>query len=293
MAGCRPEYFPVVVAAVAAMLRAEFDLLSVQARPDPAAPMLVVNGPIRHQIGIASGVGCMGPGWHANATIGRAIRLVLINIGGGTPGVGDFASQGSPIKFSFCFGENEEESPWPPFHTTRGYRSSDSVVTVIGAEGNQSVVLNVTGEGARGPTLDACINTLAARIVAPGSPAHAYARLPATRGTHITIVLNPQTAHSIAALGWSRESLQEAIWDRAKIPIRDRKKYAVVFAADPEEWEVDPQWDDPEPHLRAYDSPADIRILVAGTTQGGNQIIPTSAWRMGWPCSEMIGAVFS
>lgn len=287
MAGCRPEYFPVVLAATRAMLRPEFGLMTIQASTGPYGPMLVVNGPIRNELGISGGVGCMGPGWQANATIGRAIRLILINIGGGRPGVGDASSQGSPVKFSFCFGEYEEMSPWTPYHTLRGFDASDNVVTVIAAEGTQALLMIPPEPGSRGATPEGLINNIAARIVAPGGTAHYLARVPAATGTYTTVALTPQTARYVDALGWTREALQEAIWERAVMPIRDRRKYATALANEPEEWELDPEWDDPDAVIRGYDSPSDIQIVVAGDVHC-NQIIPCAAFKVGAPCSELI-----
>jgi hypothetical protein len=287
MAGCSPEYFPVVLAATRAMLRPEFGLMTIQASTGPYGPMLVVNGPIRNKLGITGGTGCMGPGWHANATIGRAIRLILINIGGGRPGVGDAASQGSPVKFSFCFGEYEEMSPWTPYHTTRGFDASDNVVTVIAAEGTQALLMIPPEPGARGATPEGLVNNIAARLVAPGGVAHYLARVPAAAGTHATVALTPQTARYVDALGWSRERIQEAVWERAIMPIRDRKIYATALANEPEEWELDPEWDDPDAYIRGYDEPSDIQIVVAGDVHC-NQIIPCGAFKVGAPCSELI-----
>lgn len=287
MAGCRPEYFPVVLAATRAMLRPEFGLMTIQASTGPYGPMLVVNGPIRNELGISGGVGCMGPGWPANATIGRAIRLVLINIGGGRPGVGDAASQGSPVKFSFCFGEYEEMSPWTPYHTTRGFDASDNVVTVIAAEGTSALLMIPPEPGQRGATPEGLVNNIAARIVAPGGTAHYLSRVPAATGTFTTVALTPQTAKYVDALGWGRERLQEAIWERAVMPIRDRKKYATALRNELEEWEIDPEWDDPDAVIRGYDRPSDIQIVVAGDVHC-NQIIPAGAFKVGAPVSERI-----
>ncbi|MGY8961664.1 MAG: hypothetical protein ACKVKG_19475, partial [Alphaproteobacteria bacterium] len=111
MAGCRAEYFPIVVSAVRAVLRPEYNLHGTLATTHPCAPMLMVNGPIRQELNINCGSNCFGQGHSANATIGRALQLTLLNIGGAKPGEMDRATQGSPAKFSFCFGENEEESP--------------------------------------------------------------------------------------------------------------------------------------------------------------------------------------
>ena len=120
MAGCRPEYFPVVLAAIEALADPLFNLDSVQATTHPVATLLVVNGPITRAIGLQAGYGSFGQGFRANLTIGRAVRLVLMNVGGGLPGSGDRATQGTPAKIAYCVAENEAESPWEPLHVEAG-----------------------------------------------------------------------------------------------------------------------------------------------------------------------------
>ncbi len=138
MAGCRPEYMPVLIAAVEAVTDPAFMLQSVQATTSPISPLLIVNGPIRKQLDINSRSGLLGPGWKANATIGRAFRLILINIGGAFPGIGDMATQGHPGKYTMCIAENEEAYPpdlpgWQPLHVEMGFDRDTSTVTVVGA----------------------------------------------------------------------------------------------------------------------------------------------------------------
>lgn len=132
MAGCRPEYLPVVLTALELMLVADFDLAGLQPTTNPLTPMLVVNGPIRERIGLNCSTGSMGPGWQANASLGRAVRLALINIGGARPGEVDKCTQGFVGKYTLCVGENEEESPWEPLHVERGFAPEQDVVTVVG-----------------------------------------------------------------------------------------------------------------------------------------------------------------
>ncbi|MBI4307592.1 MAG: hypothetical protein HY684_02170 [Chloroflexi bacterium] len=143
MAGCRPEQFSIVVAAVEALADERFNLHAVQATTGPAGPCLIVNGPVRRSARMNCGRGCLGPGNQANATIGRAIRLVLLNIGGGAPDTVDKATHGFPGKYTFCFGEDEENSPWPPLHVDRGLSPTDSAVTVLAANGVMNVVTTV------------------------------------------------------------------------------------------------------------------------------------------------------
>ncbi|HET9853510.1 MAG TPA: hypothetical protein VFR53_00505, partial [Methylomirabilota bacterium] len=138
MAGCEPAYFPVVVAAVQALLDPAFNLFGVQATTHPVAPLIVLTGPYARTIGLHSGSGLFGPGFRANATIGRAIRLILMNVGGGWPGRGDMATQGSPAKFSYAITERDD-SPWEPLHVALGFKADQSVVTVFGGEGPHNV----------------------------------------------------------------------------------------------------------------------------------------------------------
>ncbi|MGH7746307.1 MAG: hypothetical protein ACREQ5_16335, partial [Candidatus Dormibacteria bacterium] len=128
MAGCRPEYMPVVLAALDAMLDEKFNLGGMQCSTHLSTPLLIVNGPIRHELGINCGANVFGQGWRANATIGRAVKLILVNIGGAVPGETDKATLGHPGKYSYCIGENEEESRWDPLHVERGFKRDDSTV---------------------------------------------------------------------------------------------------------------------------------------------------------------------
>lgn len=130
MAGCLPEHFPVVVAAVRAHLHEKGNCHSTTGTLSGASQAVIVNGPVRTELGIASGAACMGPGFRANATIGRALRLVIRNVCRAIPGVLDRASFSTPARFSFCFGEDEESSRWTPLHVERGLRPDQSAVTV-------------------------------------------------------------------------------------------------------------------------------------------------------------------
>jgi hypothetical protein len=132
MAGCLPEYFPIVLAAVEAISDPRFPLATfVGQRPE--TPFILVNGPIRQKIGLQCGRGSLGPGWRANATIGRAIRLIMINVAGLKPGVIARSCFASPLQYSFCAGEDEENSPWAPFHVDEGLRQEQSAVSLFRA----------------------------------------------------------------------------------------------------------------------------------------------------------------
>jgi hypothetical protein len=121
MAGCLPQYLPVVMTAVSAMAEEAFNLYAVQATTHPCTPLILVNGPMAKELNINGRYNALGQGWRANATIGRAIRLILLNIGGGEPGVLDRATVGHPGKYSYCLAENEAENPWIPLHLEKGF----------------------------------------------------------------------------------------------------------------------------------------------------------------------------
>ena len=139
MAGCRPEHLPVVLTAVEAALVPDFNLFAVQSTTHPCSPLIIVNGPVAAELGVNSRYGAFGPGHRANATIGRAVRLCLLNIGGAAPGVLDRSTQGQPSKYSFCIAENEAESPWEPLHVERGFEPGHSTVTVVGCENPHNI----------------------------------------------------------------------------------------------------------------------------------------------------------
>ncbi len=189
MAGCEPAAFPVIVAAVEAMLDPSFNLYGVQATTHSVAPLLIVHGPIATALGVHSGSGCFGPGFRGNATIGRAIRLILLNVGGGWPGRHDMATQGSPAKFSYCIAERADASPWGALH-------EDNVVTVFGGEPPHNVNDHVS------PTAAGILATVADTAVSLGSNVGWY-----FSQSQLLIVLGPEHAQTIAVWGihdWPR-----------------------------------------------------------------------------------------
>ena len=140
MAGCRPAYLPVLIAAVEAVADQRLNIQGIQATTNSAAPWIIVNGPLAAMLGINAGLNCLGQGHRANATLGRALRLILQNIGGALPGEMDRATHGQPGKYTFCCAENEAANPWTPLHVERGFAAGDSVVTVVGIAGSVEVV---------------------------------------------------------------------------------------------------------------------------------------------------------
>lgn len=164
MAGCLPEYLPVVLATVEAMVEEKFNLHGVQVTTSHVAPMLVINGPIQKELDINAGFNLFGQGWRANATIGRAVRLICTNIGGALPGELDRAAFGHIGKYTCCIAENEGEgSPWEPMHVERGFQPGDSTVTVFAGAGPQSI--NDHGSN----TAEGILNTICQNMAAPGN----------------------------------------------------------------------------------------------------------------------------
>ena len=140
MAGCRPSDFNVLMAATAAVAEPDFNLFGIQTTTGTATPMLIVNGPVVHRLGLNAGANALGPGTRANAAIGRALQFVLRTIGGAEPGRNDKATMGQPGKFTLCCAENTLTSPWEPLHVSRGFLAEQSTVTVVGAAGTVEVV---------------------------------------------------------------------------------------------------------------------------------------------------------
>lgn len=144
MAGCKPEYLPVIIAAVEAVCTDEFNIHGVTATTMGAAPVMIINGPIREKIGMNMKLGALGAGNRANATIGRALRLVVRNVGGATTGGVERSTLGNPMKFTMCFAEWEERSPWPALHVERGFKPEDSVVTIFAMTGGPVHIVDQT-----------------------------------------------------------------------------------------------------------------------------------------------------
>jgi hypothetical protein len=206
MAGCRPEYFPLYLLAIEAMCEEPFNLYGVQATTHLCAPLVIFNGPAGREIGINSGHNAFGPGTPANATIGRAIRLALLNIGGALPGSGDMSTFGSPSKFSYCVAENEGDSPWEPLHVERGFPVEATTVTVVGAEAPHNINdhESLSAEG--------ILTTIAGTMATTGSNDVFYASQP-------VVVMGPEHAKTVADGGFSKADAKRFLQERATLPL--------------------------------------------------------------------------
>ncbi len=215
MAGCRPSYLPVLIAAVEGLLETDFDLAGVQCSTGPHSPLLLINGPIRDQINVNYSSGALGHGWQANATIGRAIRLILNNIGGARIGESDMTTLGMAENYTYCFGENEDQNPWGPFHVEQGFDRQDSTVSVLGAYAPENVSDHV---GVRPEEILA----VAADVIAKLTRFHLL-MMDHIISRDTLLVLGPEHARSIADAGWSRKDVQQFVFDRASLPYETLK----------------------------------------------------------------------
>lgn len=206
MAGCRPAYFPAVLAALRGVLVADYNLHGTLATTHSCAPMVMVNGPLRQQLNINCGTNCFGQGWRANAAIGRALQLILNNVGGAKPAVMDRSTFGSPAKYTFCFGENEEESPFAPYHVRQGFRAEESVVTVMSAEPNHNLNDHgsTTGQG--------LLTTFAGAIASPAANT-IYAKGP------YFLIFGPEHAATLARDNWTVAQIQQFLHETACVPL--------------------------------------------------------------------------
>lgn len=199
MAGCKPEYTPVVLAAVKALTDQAFNLNGVQATTHVASPLLIVNGPIAREIGMNGGVNAFGSGNRANATIGRALRLIMLNVGGGWPGDLDKSTLGHPGKYTYCVTENEAQSPLAPYHVEHGYKPEDSTVFVMAAEAPHSVTNHISNDP------EGILDTMCSAMSTIASNS-------AVLGGHIAVVLGLEHAQTIGKHGWSRADVRNYLF---------------------------------------------------------------------------------
>ena len=261
MAGCRPQYMPVLIAALQAAADPAFGLYSVQATTHPCAVMMLISGPIIDELGLNFRHGSFGPGFRANASIGRAMRLVLMNVGGGIPGEGDQATHGSPAKFSYCVAENEAATPWEPFRVTRGFSKTDSTVTVFSGEGPHNVNDHVC------TSAESTLTVVADTMTTIG---HNNAGS-VIRGD-VLVAFGPEHAHTIASGGMSKADVQKLLYERARNKVGLLKLRAMYKA---ENW---PDWvdqNDDEAICPIVGKPEDIHIVVTGGPGKHSAFIPT------------------
>lgn len=261
MAGCPPGLLPVVGAAVGALTRPEVNLRGVQATTHPVAPLVIVHGEVVDRGGFNAKTGAFGPGNRANATVGRAVRFVLLHTGGARPGAGDAATQGQPSKYTYCIAERDDASPWTAYHRSRGI-DAPSAVTVACGENPHNVHDMESDEPVR-------LLTKAASVMATLGSNNACI----SQGEFF-VVLCPEHAATIAGHGWGRRDVQAFLYERARLP-----RGVLRAAFDTVAWQP---WlaaiDDDAAMLPMTDDPDNIRVLVAGGPGKHSCVIPS--WGM-------------
>ncbi len=251
MAGCLPSYMPVIVAAIEAMCQEEFNFHGHSASTGGAAPLLIVNGSIVQELNLNSGVNCFGPGVRANATIGRAIRLVMMNVGGTVPGVIDKSCLGHPGKYSYCIAEDEAGNPWEPLSIERGIPAENSAVTVFAGEAPHYVHSPAGGTAER--VVRAIVNTMLGTLYRSG---------------YWVLVMCPEHVAIFKREGWTKAQIRQAIFDRAVRSVADQKRLVGLG-----EEMIIPE--DEQALFHNVSHPEQLLIITAGGGAGGfSALIP-------------------
>lgn len=254
MAGCKPEYFPVVLAAVRAAGEPRFGLDGVLTTIHSQTPMIVVNGPVIDELGFNYASNVFGSGNRANSTIGRALNLVFRNVAGARAGALDSATLGHPGKFSYCIAEHELATGWPPFHVERGFDRDTSTVTLYAAD----APLCLAHLGAQGPAT--ILDTIADSLTIAGT-------YNITKGGNLAIVLCPEHARICEDAGLSKADIRQYLFDHARRPAGELRGLGVTTFGDrPERLKFE---GDPNLSISPVGQPDDFLIVVAGGEVGG------------------------
>lgn len=272
MAGAQPGYLPVIISALEALTDPLFasdptsvwGLSGMQSTTGPVAPLIIVNGPVSKELGVASGRGCFSRGHQANATIGRAVRLVLTNAGRSHVELNDMKGQGSSHEFTFCVAENEDhpvfqsvQKPWNPLHVERGFARKANVVTVMASwpPVNFEDTKHCSPE-----ILNAVVDTMATRGQEPYTIYWEY-----------VLVLSSTHAQCLADAGWSKDDIREFIYANAVMPWgKYKQQYPGLMAAQPS-WIKHTTDDSTAVHIFA--GPKNINVIVAGSDCMYSQIV--------------------
>ena len=208
LAGCKPEYMPVLLAALEAALEPVFTLHGVLATTYFSSPIIIVNGPIARAIGMSSGMNVLGQGNRANATIGRALNLIVRNVGGGRPGEADRSTLGAPSKYTLCFAEDESDPSWEPLSVARGFPRGVSTVTLFQGHGPEAIVDQKTR------TADGLTRSIASSLVKMGHPK-------LVQSARAVLVLSPEHYAIYKEAGWDRKKIERALYEATIRPGRE------------------------------------------------------------------------
>jgi hypothetical protein len=252
MAGCKPAYLPVIIGAMECLLEDRLNLILLQATTSAGAPFILVNGPYAGEIGLHGGMGCFGPGFRANATIGRALRLMMLNLGGGVPGVTALSGFGGPWRYSYCVAENAAESPWPTYAATRGFKPDDNVVSAIPLEGPVLVWDDASESPQR------LVVAIADMMSAIGG-GNIY------RQADMAVVLSPQHAEIFAKAGMSRDDVHQLLIARAGRRLGEIKRGGLWRGeSGTKRWPFKIDLNDDAAFVPAIGEPNDLHLIVAG-----------------------------
>ncbi|MDH3444149.1 MAG: hypothetical protein OEN50_09530 [Deltaproteobacteria bacterium] len=256
MAGCLPEYFPLVLAGVKGLLQPGFNLDGVQTTTGNVAPLALINGPCRNKLDINCAANVLGQGWRANATIGRGIRFVMTNIGGAVPGLYDKSTVGQPAKYTFCVGENEEESPWEPLHVERGLNREVDAVSMFGCSGVNSAV-DMASQTAKG-----LLKTFALTMIGGTTSG--------VTSTEVMLIICPEHAAVLSTGGYSKSVIRQELFAMARVSfdkISDENLELISKRR--------PLWfKNNAREIGAVDRPESIWIVVAGGAGAKSAYIP-------------------
>lgn len=260
LAGCSPAVFPALVTAVRALGRPEVNLRGVNATTHPVAPLVIVHGKAVDEMGFNAGLGTFGPGTRANASLGRAVRLVLLHVAGARPGDGDASTQGQPSKYAYCIAENTPATPWETYPRSRGVESASAITVHCGENPHN---FHDMENDEPGPILDKAASVMATlgSNNAPVSSAEYF------------VVLGPEHAATLANNGWARSDVQSYLFERARLPAGIFREAFDVVQYRP--WIHALDDDDLMP---ITDHPDNIRVLVAGGPGKHSCVIPS--WGM-------------
>jgi hypothetical protein len=263
MAGCLPEHISILITLTAAIAAPEFNLRGVQTTDENVTPLLIFSGDAAARLGINSGFGALGPGWRANAVIGRALRLIMHNLGGGWPAAVSLAGLGQPGRYSLCFAEHAALNPWEPLHVELGFDLAASTVTLMRVES----VINVTGG----------LEEIASVM---GSAASQFSLM---HGGKVAVVLAPYVARQLAQNRWSKRDVKRWLYEHGRIAKAQWEHWWGPKTLASHQW---PQWvarAAAQGAIPVVEDPDDITVVVAG----GDLHIPQHAYLPTWgfpPC---------
>lgn len=249
MAGCKPEYLPVVLGGIQLMLREELNLNGIQGTMHGVAPLMIVNGPYAKQIGLHGGNGCFGPGFRANASIGRAIRLMLTNLGGGIPGAGSATVFATPLRYTACLTENVERSPWRTLAQERGYAAEDNVITCAMVESPRLCYDDVSQDPMR-------LLTGIADSMAAMSSWNMHVR------SDMVVAMSPEQATICAKAGLSHADVHRTLREIAGRTVKNLKRGGNWRRERALKINVDP--DNDEAFVPVIKDERDLHLIVAG-----------------------------